>query len=206
MSRTPDPVVQAAALREEGYRLTELEGRTNARLEALALALPPARNTLDVARVAGSTAALAEAEDAVRKLELEHANCSSVLRGIAIRRPLLAQELDALDAKMAVARAQSLAPALQAGELVRDALADAFGDLAELVVEGIQPAIAAAPRDEHRGLVEAASLASLARWIWTEAARAGVDLEQARHVAAPGTDPAATVANLRAVLDRPRLN
>lgn len=201
MTRTADHATRLSVLRDEAGRLADLEGRSQAALDSLVTAIPAAQEQVDLARVSTEVGVLAAAQDQHRKLELERSNAESVIRGVATRRPLLEQDLRQAEAAIARAKAKELCPVVAAGELTREALVDGFSELAELVANGITPAIQAGTRDDNRGLTEAADLPQLARWIWVLAAQAGVDLDQARHRAGSGIDPATTVANLRAVIE-----
>lgn len=202
MTKTTDPAARLAQLRDESSRLQELDARAQATLERLAVSLPAAAADVDLARVATEPGALDEAQDRHRKLELEQANAESVIRGCATRRQLLTWELQAAEAQLARAEARTVCPAADLGTVTEEALVEAFGYLAELVSGGIRATIAVSPRDDARGLTEAASLDQLVRWLRVQCARAGLDLDSDKHLqAGAGVGPAVTLENFTACLE-----
>jgi hypothetical protein len=200
----PDPVTAAAAelakLRQEATSHDTREGQANAALEAIARDFPGAQAEADLAlaRGDGDTGAA----DHVRKLRLEQSNIVSILRGIALRRERLAWDLQATTAKLARAEARAALPAVATAELAQEALEEGFAHLAEVIANGVRAAIAALPRDDHRGVTEAFDEAALARWLVAQCSQARVNLDLARHVPhGTGTGPRDTLTNVLAVVE-----
>ena len=77
--------------------------------------------------------------------------------------------------------------------MAQEALTEGFGFLAEVIANGIRPAIALAPRDDHRGLTDAFDEAQLARWVLVQCSQAGLDLDKARFIPYGGGQPPAEI-------------
>jgi hypothetical protein len=201
MTKTDTPEARVAALRDEAGRLQDLEQRAQAALDRLATAIPQAQDQVDIAQTSTTAGVLAEAQDRLRKLELERANNESLTRGCASRRQLLGQELTAAEASVARARAKALLPAPGVGRMTTEAFEDAFESLEAMVAQGITPAIQASPREDGHGLAIAADLPSLARWLFVRASRAGIDLTQAKDRGHDGVGPEQCLANVTSVME-----
>jgi hypothetical protein len=161
--------------------------------------LPEAQAAADLAQADGDPSL---ADDILTKLKMERNNVASVLRGCDLREGQLTRELAAAESTLARARAHAALPPMATAEMAQESLEEGFDHLGELIVNGVRQALATLPRDDHRGVTDAFDEAQLAKWVWSQCAQAGLDLNKARHVQyGSGTGPVETLANVRAVME-----
>jgi hypothetical protein len=204
---TTNPITEAqerlAAVQAEQRSLDVREPQLNARLEAILLRdLPVAKTAHDLALATANPADDHATATAVQRLELERDNCESALRGIAARRQQLTQEEAQARTAVERARARAALPAPGTGEITEEAFEEAFGHLGQLVANGVRQAVSHLNRNDQHGVILAFDESELAKWIWSNCAAAGVDLDKAKFVArGTGVGPDETLQNVRAVVE-----
>lgn len=194
-----DPAERVANLKAAFHGLDRREAEANRDLDSIARKLRDAQATADLAQADGDPGL---ADDILRKLQLERTNAESVLRGVALRRQQLTRELAEAETALARSQARAALPPMATAEMAQESLQEGFDHLGELIVNGVRQALAALPRDDHRGVSDAFDPAQLARWVVCQCSQAGLDLDLARHVQqGAGRGPAETLANVLAVVE-----
>jgi len=200
---TSDPVATLASLRAKKHDREQRAAEALRDLDAVNQAMPTALRTYNMAVVdsqADGDAAVSEAMDAVRKLELTKTNATAVLGGVEAGRDQLNWQIATAERDVARALATSKRSSRELAELATECLEAGLNHFAVLV-QNEKACLAALPRDDQRGAAEGWSEAHVARWLRVLVAQSGLDLDLARHITSGvGTDPTTAHDNLTAVL------